>query len=128
MIAECRDSLLSGTTRQSEKRSPSTVNRYIAILSHVFNIAIQEWQWIDENPVAKIRKPKESKGRDRYLSTDEINRLLPVCKASERPYLYLIVLIALHTGARRGEILDLTWQEVDFKLYLKYKPKCQLLW
>jgi hypothetical protein len=59
-------------------------------------------------------KLKENPGRDRVLSDDEISRLLSSCRQSRSPYLYCIVLIALTTGARQGEILNLEWRDIDF--------------
>jgi integrase len=114
MIAELRDSLMRETTRRGTLRSPATTNRYLAALSHAYTICQKEWHWIKENPVSKISKPKESRGRERYLEKDEINRLLGVCKKSKSPYLYAITLFALGTGARKGEILNLRWNDVDF--------------
>jgi integrase len=63
----------------------------------------------------KVSKPKEPRGRVRFLSEDERQRLLDACKASRNPYLYLVVVLALSTGARKMEILNLTWQNVDLQ-------------
>jgi hypothetical protein len=69
LIAEHRDIL-------AKTRKSSTVRRYLAALSHTFTIAIREYQWINENPCQKIRKPPEPRGRVRYLSDDERRELL----------------------------------------------------
>ena len=58
-----------------QRLSNGSINRYTAVLSHVFTIAL-EWQWCQENPVRKLRKLKEPKGRTRFLSDDERQRLL----------------------------------------------------
>lgn len=89
------------------------MNRYLAILSHVFTVAVKEWGWIEENPVLKVSKMKEPRGRVRFLSEDERKNLLEECKKSESPCLYKVVVLALSTGARRMEILGLKWQDVD---------------
>jgi integrase len=60
-------------------------------------------------------KPKVPRGRVRFLSDDERQRLLAACQASRNPYLYTIVVLALATGARRGELLTLRWPDVDLK-------------
>ncbi|WP_068466746.1 tyrosine-type recombinase/integrase [Candidatus Protochlamydia phocaeensis] len=114
-IATVRDKLLSEKTSKNKLRSPSTVNRYIAAFSKALSVAVKEWEWILENPVEKITKPKESRGRDRFLSLDEKDSLLKACKASSNPYLYSIVAIALMTAMRYGEIINLKWKDIDFE-------------
>ena len=61
----------------------------------------------------RVRKPKEPRGRVRFLSDDERTRLLAACKEHNNPALYAIVVLALSTGARQGEILNLTWKDVS---------------
>jgi integrase len=85
----------------------------MAALSHAFTIAVREWGWIEDSPMRKVTKPKESRGRVRFLSDEERNRLLKACRESSNPYLYPVVVLALSTGMRRGEIMDLTWDKVD---------------
>jgi integrase len=115
MIGECRDKLLQGVTYRGTKRSNATVVRYLAALSHVFSIAVNEWGWIENSPMRKVRKPVEPKGRVRFLNDDERSRLLEKCKESSNPYLYPMVVLALSTGMRHGEIVGLTWDVVDFE-------------
>ena len=113
MIAEKRDQLASGITRRHMLRSPSTVIRYMAALSHAFTIAVKEWGWLDDSPMRRVTKPKEPRGRVRFLSDEERSRFLDECKNSEHPYLYITVVLALSTGARRMEIFGLDWKSVD---------------
>ena len=113
MIAEYRDKLAGGVTVRGSQRSPATVNRYLAALSHAFTIAVTEWEWLDDSPMRKVRKQTESRGRVRFLSDEERARLLKVCKESSNPYLYTVVVLALSTGMRQGEIMGLTWDDVD---------------
>ncbi len=98
---------------EPETFSKARVNRYLATISHLFTIALKEWGWIEFNPVKNVSKLKEPRGRVRYLTADEKVRLLKACTESASPYLSLIVRIALSTGMRKGEILGLTWQDVD---------------
>lgn len=114
VITEWRDKLAAGKVRQDKQRSPGTVNRYRAALSRVFALAASEWQWIDRNPCEQVSILKEPRGRVRYLTDEERERLLTKCNAHSDE-LYLIVLLALVTGARRGEILSLRWSDVDLK-------------
>ena len=58
VIAEARDELARGITRSKRPRLPSTVNRYLAILSHCCTVAVKEWGWIDDTPMRKVSKPK----------------------------------------------------------------------
>lgn len=113
VIAEQRDILAKGITVRNKQRSAATVNRYLAALSHLFTIATKEWGWINENPLQKISKMKEPRGRVRFLSDAERNKLLTTAKESTNPYLYLIIVICLSTGARKMEILNLRWSDVD---------------
>lgn len=114
IISQERDVLANGKTFKSPKRSPSTVIRYMAVLSHLMNTAMKEWQLVEDNPVRKVAKPKEPRGRVRFLSDDERTALLSECKASKNPYLHDVVMVALCTGMRRGEIMHLTWDQVHF--------------
>ena len=112
LIAEHRDRLARG---ESVSRANSTVNRSLAALSHAFTIAVKEWGWLDDSPLRKVRKPKEPRGRVRYLSDDERLRLLEECNASRNSRLCMVVVLALSTGARSMEILNLRWQDIDFQ-------------
>ncbi|MCP5361139.1 MAG: site-specific integrase [Hyphomicrobiales bacterium] len=113
MISEQRDRLLNGITYRGTKRSPSTVVRYMAALSHAFTIAVREWGWLEDSPMRKVRKPKEPRGRVRFLSDTEREKLLTACAVSENPFLYPVVILALSTGMRYGEIMHLTWDDVN---------------
>ena len=116
LIAQHRDKLLSQVSnRTSKKRSAATVNRYLGLLSHACTIAIKEWQWMAVNPVVRISKPREAQGRTRFLSDKERERLLVACRSSESIHLFPIVTLALSTGMRRGEILGLSWENVDLQ-------------
>lgn len=116
LLAEYRDKLVSGITPRGKPRTPATVVRYLAVLSHAFSIAVKEWGWIESSPITKVSKPKEPRGRVRFLSDDERNRLLIACKVSSNTYLYPVVVLALSTGMRYGEIMGLTWDHVDLDL------------
>lgn len=113
LLAECRDKLGREITVRNKPRSPASVVRYLSALSHTFTIAVKEWGWLEDSPMRKVTKPKESRGRVRFLSDDERMRLLKICKESSNPYLYVVVVLALSTGMRQGEIMGLTWDVVD---------------
>ena len=115
IIGECRDKLANTITPQRKKRSSGTVLRYLAVLSHAFTVAVQEWQWLESSPMTKVRKPKPSRGRVRFLDASERARLLQACQESHNSYLYTIVVLALSTGMRKNETLSLRWTNVDLE-------------
>jgi integrase len=112
LIVECKSRL--GLEKNS-RRSSSTVKRYLAALSHVLVIGVREYGWLNENPMVKVSKPKEGRGRSRYLSDEERERLLAACRKSSCPYLFTIVVLAISTGARKSELTELKWGQIDFK-------------
>ncbi len=113
-IALARDELLTKGAGARKRCGPATTVRYLAALSHVFSVAINDWQWADVNPVKGIRRPREPRGRDRYLLDEERVQLLTACKESKSPDLYDFVMLALSTGMRRGEVESLEWRDIDF--------------
>jgi integrase len=113
IIGQYRDTLLKGITTRGTKRGNATVIRYLAALSHTYSVAMREWAWIDDTPMRKVTKPKNPRGRVRYLEDDERQRLLDVCYASKSKHLYCIVVLAISTGMRHGEIVGLKWSNID---------------
>lgn len=113
LLAQKRDKLLSEVNKVGKQRSNSTAVRYLSSLSHAFTIAVKEWEWMRENPMLKITKPKESHGRTRFLDEQEKDTLLKACYEIDREILYPIVVLALSTGMRKGEILDLKKGNID---------------
>lgn len=91
---------------------PATVNRDLALIKHMLSKAV-DWGYLKSNPVKRVRFLKEPPGRTRYLNENERERLLDACKHSESEMLYPIVLTALLTGMRKGELLALTWDDVN---------------
>ena len=125
LLSEHKGKLLHTKTSRGAKRAHSTVNRYMALISHALTIATKEWQWITENPALNVGNLKEDNERVRFLSEDEEvdgevikgerTRLLEASRASDNKALYPAVVLALSTGARRMEIMNLRWQDIDFK-------------
>ena len=112
-IVAFRQTLLDTPGTRKQARGYATTNRYLAVLSHVFAFAVDEWGWATENPVRKVKRVKESRGRIRFLADDERARLLTACRASRCAHLYPIVVIAISTGMRHAEILTLRKSQVD---------------
>lgn len=109
LFAEWRDKRL-------KEVSGSTVNRELGLLSHVINTARKEWGVHIDNPIALIRRPKQNRSRERRLSLQEeaalMEELTTVCRNS---WIKPIVIFAIETGMRRGEIISLPWKDVDLQ-------------
>ena len=90
--------------------SAATVNRELAILKTALSKAV-EWGKIEDNPAKNIKFLKENNKRLRYLEKEEIRRLIDNCPKRIKA----IVIVAINTGMRRGEILKLKWHDIDFK-------------
>lgn len=114
VLGEWRDKRMTG----ENKVSGSTVNREIKLLSHVFTIARREWRWIAENPIKDMRRPKESRHRNRLISQDEINRICLALGFNESPVatksgaVAIAFLFAIETAMRAGEICGLTTENI----------------
>ncbi len=115
LITEARSQLVGLENQFGRKIGPTTANRYVQSLGHVFTVAKKGWGWVETNPVTDVPKYKESRGRARVLTDGERERLLKECQASKNSYLYKVVVLALSTGARKNEILGLRWQDIDFE-------------
>lgn len=95
--------------------APATINRYAASAAAVFTWAIKKRMVPKgfENPCRRLERRPENNERVRFLSDGERERLFAACKASVWPRLYLLVLMAITTGARRGELEGLRWGNID---------------
>ncbi len=98
-----------------DKISHGRLNRNLACLKSIFNKAIQ-WGKAEHNPVKGVKMLPENNMRVRYLEKEEIARLLSNCSG----YIKAIIIVALNTGMRKGEILGLKWQNIDFRRELIY--------
>lgn len=114
LIVQHRSNLIGSVNKYGRAVGTTTANRYTQALGHVFTITQKEWGWTSENPVTNISKYKEPRGRVRFLSDEERKKLLEVSKKSENPHLHKIIVLALSTGARKMEILNLKWEDIDF--------------
>ena len=103
---------LKATGVPKEERYYTTVNRELACLKHIFYFGI-DGELLEKNPVAnKSIKYYPERKRERYLSKDELKKLLTFSSG----YLKNIILIAVNTGMRSGEIFKLKWENIDFSL------------
>jgi integrase len=110
LIAEHRDRLYSDPQKRGVyKLSPATVSRYMAALSVAMNVCVMEWGWLEDSPMRRVTKPREPRGRVRFLSDQERNALLNACRSHAQ--LYPVVVLALSTGMRQAEIMNLYWKD-----------------
>jgi len=100
--------------RKETNFAPATINRYLASLADVLSYAVRELGWLQLNPMRMVSKLPEENERVRVLLPEERAALLQACKQSKSPWLYPVVLLALSTGARKMEIMNVRWPEVDF--------------
>lgn len=113
-IADCLRLLQQGDSPSGERIGPATRNRYLAALSATFRWAMApERGWIDGNPARRLTRLSEPDGRVRFLSGDECRELLAAARANDSSRIFLLVLLALATGARQTELMRLTWPDVD---------------
>ena len=100
-----------GEVAIERRLTAAAVNRPLALLRHLLRLAHDEWEAIDNVP--RIRLEKEPQGRLRWLTEEEITRLLDAAAKSRNKELRAVVIVALNTGLWLGELLGLTWERVD---------------
>ena len=103
--------------------APASVVRELNTISHAIEIATREWGfWLPRNPVKQVRRPGLPRGRTRRLEKGEEARLLTACDLGRTPLLKPLLLLAIETGMRRGELLDLRWKHIDFEQRVAHLP------
>lgn len=102
--------------------SPSSILRELQVMSGVLECAIDEWEWLDENPIKKVKKPRKPQPRDRRISDDEIERVLAALDFKDegeaknsRQEIAVAFLLAIETAMRQGELWGLEWDRVDLE-------------
>lgn len=108
---------VEGVKDTDKPLTPATINRYAAALSAVLSFALQHGV-IDVHPMkgGKVKRLKEGPGRQRILTPEEESRLLDAAKTTGRwPSMYLFVLMLLTTAARKSEVLNLRWRDVNLQ-------------
>lgn len=121
--------------RRAKKVGAATIIRELGILSAVLNHARREWDIHVENPIRYVKRPPAPRARDRRLSIEEETYLLGALAevprkadgtfgsgGSRNPWLAPLILLALETAMRRGELLSLQWQHIDLKRQVAHLP------
>jgi integrase len=110
---ESKRSTVKGKEPRLFRRSNATLDRYHAAGSHVFSVARREWQWVSHNPFESVGRLGEACSRVRFLSDEERVRLLN--ETAKDPQLHTLVVLALSTAARAGELVNLRWGDIELK-------------
>jgi integrase len=118
LIEKFKKERREGNTCRGGIRSPASVNREIELLSRILTMAVDHGL-IGTNPCRKVRKLRLDNRRIRYLSLEEEGRLMAVL-TGRKSHLRPLVILAINTGMRRGELFNLTWEKVDFARSLIY--------
>jgi len=105
----------------AKKLSQATANRHLALLSMMFNVAIQ-WDILERSPTKGVKKFKEDNQKQRFLSADEIGRLYQAMEAEDNKVAVNALKLLLLTGCRREEILKLKWEDVSIESGTLFLP------
>ncbi|CAA7626393.1 conserved hypothetical protein [Magnetospirillum sp. UT-4] len=101
----------------------ATVVREINTISHALDTAMKDWGiYLPMNPCKLVRRPAVSRGRDRRLEGDEEQRLMAACERGRITWLKPMVVLAIETGMRRGELLSMRWDEIDLDRRVVHLP------
>lgn len=110
--------------RLAAGKAANTIRLELAIVSHLFTIAKKEWGMESlANPVRAIRLPAPGRARSRRLVGDEEERLLAACESSRSTALKDLVVLALETAMRQGELLSLRWPNIDLHRKVAHLPE-----
>jgi integrase len=99
---------------RDKPKSNNTLLRMKSVLSGIFIYAIDK-KYLDKNPTEKVRIKAQQNQIERFLSDDERERLLEACKQSSWDKMYLLILLAITTGMRKSELMNLRWSDIDFE-------------
>ena len=121
LVEKFKSERSKGLTRYKRKRANATVNRELACLSKIFNMAIVDGL-TSSNPCREVKMLVEDNKRTRYLSEEEEGRLLAAC-GDVRAHLRPVIVLANHCGLRRGELLRLTTSQIDFSRNIVHVTK-----
>ncbi len=108
MVEGFQSKMLSSTSRRGRAYRPATVNRVVALMKNIFNLAIRE-DMVEKNPCWKVTMLPEYNKRNRIVSATELSEII----GQLRKHVARVVMMGYHTGMRLGEILNLTWDKVN---------------
>jgi integrase len=96
--------------------APGTIRQYMIKLRAILNVAVKELGWLERSPMAHMALPKDSDPRDRYLSVEEVQRLLRACQQqTKHPQIYPVVFVTVFTGMRLSEVLNIKIEQLNLR-------------
>ena len=107
-----------------ETVSAWTVRNELTVLRHMLRLAHRKWNYLDRMP--EIELPTAPRGRTRYLTEHEIQKLLASCAASRNQHLGCMVMPVINTGMRKSEILNFTWERIELDTDLGFNAHIML--
>ncbi len=108
---------------RAKEVKPGTVARELSLLHNIVEVARRDWSiGITSNPVAQVRRLPVKNARDRRLEPGELERLKQALKTTRNKLIEPAILLAIHTGLRRGELLHLTWEDIDLHRRIAHIP------
>ena len=121
LLSDITPELIRKSLKPKRDRAPATFNRHKAVLASLFKFAIAQHQddendqiYICKNPCSEIQTLTENNKRIRFLTKEEKPRLIEAAKTIGGKF-YLCVFMALTTGMRKGELINLSWSDIDFE-------------
>jgi integrase len=112
LFAECRDKLTKKTNKGGKPFSADSVKKYFGVVQSVLKASVNDWAWLEQSPLreGRVELPELPPGRVRFLDDEERERLTTACRESANPLLYPAFILALSTGMRQGELMNLYWK------------------
>jgi integrase len=102
---------------------PATLNRQLSVIRHAFEIAMHEWDIpLRENPLIKFKRLRVNDARNRRMEAEEWEAIKVAASVCRNPFIMPLIKLALETAMRRGELLALQWQHLDFKSRTLFIP------
>lgn len=106
--------------------SENTILHHYTLISNILNKAV-EWEFLERNPNSKVKRPKIEKHQAKFYDIEDVKKLL-ICIEKEPLKSKTLILLALDSGARRGELTGLDWEDINFeKSYIKINKTTQIL-
>ena len=113
LFADCRNTLATTGGRKGRPLAAATIKKHFVVATDVLKRCVNEWHWLEQSPLKDggVKLPELPRGIVRFLDDDELNRLTIACKESPNTLLYPAFVLAISTGMRQSETMNLYWRE-----------------